>query len=110
GQMLDKRGVAGIRIFIKANDRGYQFDIEDLDEVRLDYVGKWKRLFFCRPNPVLILGSPSYGRLKFRLPAKKDVVIAIHELTRLFGDDLDVNLRLDEYNKALKKYKKIRGA
>lgn len=109
GQMLDKRGVAGIRIFIKANKRGYQFDPEDLEAVRLDYIGKWKRLFFCKPTPVFIVDSPRHGRLKFRLPAKKDVVIALHELKRLFGDDLDVSLRMDDYKKALKKYAKIRG-
>jgi hypothetical protein len=110
GQMLDRRGVAGIRIFIKANKRGFQFDADDLHEVRLDYVGKWKRLFFCRPTPAFILDSPADGRLKFCLPAKKDVVIAIHELGRLFGDDLQVNVRLEDYKKALKKYAKIRGA
>jgi len=108
GQMLDKRGVAGIRVFIKANKRGYEFDPEDLDEVRLDYTGKWKRLFFCSPNPVLILRSPRHGKLKFWLPARKDVVIAMFELKRLFGEGLDINLRLADYKKALKKYEKIR--
>jgi hypothetical protein len=108
GQMLDKRGADGIRIFINANDRGYQFEPEDLEEVRLDYVGKWKRLFFCRPNPMLILRSTTDGKLKFMFPRKKDVIIAMHELKRLFSDDLIIKLRIDEYKKALKNYAKLR--
>lgn len=109
GQMLDKRGEEGIRIFIKANKRGCRFHVEDLDEVRLDATGKWKRFFFLgRPDPVLFLGSAKNGQMMFRLPAKKDLVIAYYELSRLVGDDLTVNLRLDEYRKAIKKYEKMR--
>ena len=40
---LVRRGVDAIRIYVKANKRGYILDWDDCDEVTLDYVGKWKR-------------------------------------------------------------------
>jgi hypothetical protein len=109
GQSLAKRGEEGIRIYIRANDRGYEFDAEELDEIRLDYVGKWKRIFFMSPNPALFLRGAD-EKMTLLLPKKKDVVIALHELELLCGDKLEVNLRIDEYRKALKKYAKMRDS
>ncbi|HZZ79460.1 MAG TPA: hypothetical protein VFE62_13130 [Gemmataceae bacterium] len=109
GQTLAKRGEDGVRTYIRANDRGYEFDSEELDEVRLDYAGKWKRLFFMSPTPALFLRDGK-DKFIFLLPKKKDVVIALHELELLCGDNLEINLRMDDYKKPLKKYAKMRDS
>jgi hypothetical protein len=109
GHSLAKRGEEGVRVFIRANKRGYCFDPDDLTEIRLDYAGKWKRWFFMSPSPALFLQTKSEN-LKFLLPQKKDVVIALHELQLLLGEDLEVGLRLDDYKKAMKKYEKMRNS
>src|SRR5712692_643983 len=41
--MLAKRDTEGIRTYIKAMKRGYELDPDDLEDVRIDAVGKWKR-------------------------------------------------------------------
>ena len=105
---LVRRGVDALRIYIKANKRGYVLDWDDCDEVTLDYVGKWKRWFFGTPEPALIVRHRKVGQVKLRLPEKKDVVIALFELQAMLGDKLQVGLNTDDYKKALRKYEKIR--
>jgi hypothetical protein len=108
---LDRCNVDGVRAYIRTHAGGFTARPKDLDEIRLDLVGEWKAWFFGffgKPDPAFILRHRSEGEWTFLFPKKKDVVIALYELGRLFGDQLEVGLPQEEYRKALKKYEKGR--
>jgi hypothetical protein len=107
--VLAKRNADGIRIFAKANKRGFVAGQDDLEEIRVDAIHQWKRFFFMSPNPAFIIQHVSLGKRVYEFRAKKDVIIAIHELQRLFGDDLEIGLPSEYFQKALKKYRKMQG-
>jgi hypothetical protein len=107
--VLAKRNAEGIRIFAKANKRGFVASQDDLEEIRIDAIHKWKRFLFMSPNPAFIIQHAALGKRIYEFRAKKDVIIAIYELERLFGDDLEIGLPSEYYQKALKKYRKMQG-
>jgi hypothetical protein len=109
-ERLGKRNAEGIQIYIKANKCGYVFNVDDLDEVRIGYVNRWKRLFFVTPDPAVIVRHPKHGRHRFIPVEKADVVVALYELQELYGDVVEVDIDVSPYKKALKKYEKLRNS
>jgi hypothetical protein len=107
-ETFDTLGADGIRAYVKETNRGFVINPKDLDEAWIDAVGKWKRLFFGRPSPALILNHRKQGKLVFVFRKKHDVVVGVYETDRLLGDHLAIALNLDRYRKAIRKYEKMR--
>ena len=91
--------------------RGFELHSDDLEEVRINQSGRWRRWFFGNPDPpVLTVRHSSIGKFTFVLRNKKDVVFALCELERLLGDRFDIAFDINDYKKMLTKYKKMRDS
>lgn len=109
--MLGKRSADGIRSYLKAGkNRGYILEVDDLEEMSIDYVGKWKIFLFGNRETALILRHRKHGKLTFVLAEKTEMIIALFELREQLGDAVEVAIDTDPYQKGLKKYEKGRNS
>lgn len=107
---LEKRNEEEIRDYLSENKRGYTLKPAKWDEARIEMLGQWKSWFFGKPIPALTIQDPSKGKCVFIFRKKIDTVTALCELERLIGEELQLGEGLDEFDKAVKKYKKMQEA
>ena len=109
GAELARRGEVGIRIFLEATKKkGFVLERADWRGLSMEHIGFWKRFAWCKPSTALIVDHKKRGPVTFIFSKKADIVTAVSELERAFGDDFSVHVKTDIYTKAMKKYEQSR--
>lgn len=106
---LCKCDLEEIRSYVSEKKCGYAITAKKV-EAKIDNIGKWRRFFFGKPIPTLIIEHPSKSRMTLVFRKRADIVIGLYELEQLLGDKLEIELSMDDYEKALKKYQEMREA
>ncbi len=98
----------GVRFNIKVRKRGFIARPRDLLRVRIDqlYANSWKRFLLGRSKPALFIDHVDLGEMVFVFRGKFDLIVALCELKRLLGDELEIDLPKRFYGKSVTKYRK----